>query len=366
MKLVSSNTGLALRLGVLVTAMLFGQQALAVGTRAGTDVDNTVLVDYQVGGVDQTQLNATANFVVDRRVDFDLSVTDANLTPVVPGGPPSGDPDYYVEFTLTNTSNGEIDFDLVLTQIADVVFGTNSDLDSEDFTTVDYAVSADSVSGTDPDPVRGGPQFVDQLDADDSIRIRVYGDPQLGLLDGDIVGVRLDATGAEPGSAGATPLDDTTDDPADIDNVFVSGNAAFAEDGFIVNTTTLTATKIYNVIAGDLSSGKPIPGATVEYTITVDNPSTDTDATDVVVVDTFSGNVTLVVDGYDTGAAFSEDIEVVNGATTFRCTAASDGDNCTVAGTTLTVGGDSAITVAADDTLTVEFQVLIPDPATTP
>jgi uncharacterized repeat protein (TIGR01451 family) len=127
----------------------------------------------------------------------------------------------------------------------------------------------------------------------------------------------------------------------------------------------LTAAKIYNVIANDLGSGRPIPGATVEYTITVANPSTTVNATDVVVQDTFSGNVTLVLDGYDTGAG-SQDIEVDNGGTVFQCTSASDGDNCTVAGTVLTVGGDTPIQVDATDSLTVTFQVVIPDPALTP
>lgn len=367
MKFVNSNTGLMLRLGVLVTAMLLGQQAMAVGTRAGTDINNTVLVDYEVGGFDQTQLSATANFVVDRRVDFELTVPDANLTPVLRGGT-----DYFVEFQLTNTSNGVLDFSVVLDQIANVAFGANGDIDNVDFTTVDFAVAADPIGGASDVPVRGvNNVWVDELDADQSIRIYVFADADLGLPNDAIAGVSLDLTATEPGNplggdqGGA--LDDTTDTAAGIDNVIVTENL-LAEDGFVVEATTpLTATKTYGVVAGDLGSGKPIPGATVEYTITVDNPSTTVDATNVVVVDTFSSAVTLVLDGYDTGAAFSEDIEVVNGASTFRCTAAdTDTDNCAVTGTVLTVGGDTAITVAADEALNVTFQVLIPDPATTP
>ncbi|MDX1498757.1 MAG: hypothetical protein R3176_02595, partial [Woeseiaceae bacterium] len=271
MKLDSTFVRTTLRLGVLAVALLVGQNALAVGTRAGTDVTNTALVDYEVGGVPQQQLSADADFVVDRRVDFTLSVTDTNLAPVVPGGPPAGDPDYYVEFTLTNTSNGVLDFNVALNQVLNVAFGANGDLDNVDFATVDYAVSADTVSGTNPDPVRGGAQFVDELDADEAIRIRVFADPQLGLANGDIAGMALTVNGAEPGTPAVegAPLVDGTDDPALIDNVFADtdgDNSETAEDGFIVVTADLAVTKAFSVVAGDLGSGLPIPGATVEYT----------------------------------------------------------------------------------------------------
>lgn len=374
MNAASSKSGLFLGLGLLAAAVLLGQQALAAGTRAGTDVSNTALVDYEVGGVTQQQLSASADFVVDRRVDFTLSVTDANLTSVVPGGPPAGDPDYFVEFTLTNTSNGVLDFSLALAQIAaGNSFGGNPDTDSVDFTTVDYAVSADIVSGTNPDPVRGGPQFVDELEADESIRIRVFGDPQLGLANGDIAGVAITAQGAEPGGAGVEGgvLVDGTDDPAAIDNVFADldgDNSETAEDGFEVVTADLAVTKSFSVISGDLGSGLPIPGAVVEYTITVVNSSTTTAADPVTISDAIDTDVTFVADGYDTGGG-SQDVRIDNGGTVTLCSAdASDGDadGCELTGGSIIVGGDDSVALAAGATLTVSFQVQIPDPATTP
>lgn len=371
MKPGNKGTGLLVRLGVLVVAVLLGQQAMAAGTRAGTQVDNTALVDYQVNGVAQDQLSADANFVVDRRVDFTLTVQDGNLTPVVPGGPPAGDPDYYVEFLLTNTSNGVLDFNIALSQIANVAFGGNGDLDSVDFTTVDFAVAADPVGGASDVPVRGsGDSWVDELDADEAIRIRVYADPQTGLTNGDIAGVALDIAGAEPGGVGVEGgvLDDTTDTALGIDNVFANGNAANAEDGFVVVTADLAVTKSYAVVGGDLGSGLAIPGATIEYTITVVNSSTTTAAEAIAISDFIDTDVTLVLDAYDSGAG-SQDVAIDNNGSVSQCSAdAADGDadGCELTGGSIIVGGDDSVSLAANGTLTVSFQVLIPDPATTP
>ena len=55
-------------------------------TPAGTDVQNTFTLDYEVGGVDQTQINNNAtptSFTVDRRVQ--LNVTGVQNTNVAAG-----------------------------------------------------------------------------------------------------------------------------------------------------------------------------------------------------------------------------------------------------------------------------------------
>jgi uncharacterized repeat protein (TIGR01451 family) len=365
MKLVNGKTGLVVKLGVLVTALLLGQQAMAEGTRASTPVDNTALVDYEVGGVAQPQLSATANFVVDRRVDFTLVPTGGALVPVVPGGPPIGDPDYFVEFLLTNTSNSVLDFRLALSQM---IGGTvRGQADTNDMATVDYAIGT-SVANGDADPVRGaGLAYVDELEADDAVRIRVYGDPALTMANGDVAGVDLSAEGREGGLAltegGALTEDPNTD--LGVENVFdnpAGGNLEVAQDGFIVVTADLVVTKAYNVIANDLGSGLAIPGATVEYTITIDNDSTTTAADPVQITDAISANVTFLGGQYAGGT----DIEIDNGGTVTQCTQAVDADDCDLTAGVLTVGGAGTISLAADTVLMVSFQVTIPDPAVTP
>ena len=199
MKLKLGKISLLFRLGAMALVLLFGQQAMAIGTAAGTSIDNTVSVDFDVNGIDQTDLTSTVSFVVDRRVDFILVAQGGALVNVTPG-----ESDSFFDFLLTNDSNSPLDFSIALTQLAGgLVRGSTDDAD---MALVDYAVSADSVAGLDPDPVRGAAQFVDQLAADDSIRIRVFGDAALTMLDAEVAGVQLDATAREPASGAATAL----------------------------------------------------------------------------------------------------------------------------------------------------------------
>lgn len=367
MILVSRKIGLILRLGVLVTAMLFGQQAMAEGTRAGTLIINTATVDYSVATVAQTQLPSnTVTFAVDRRVNFTLTALGGALVPVTPGVN-----DNFVDFLLTNTSNSVIDFNVALAQMVggDVRVGQ---ADDADMATFDYAVSAEPLSdlvNPDPDPVRGGAQFVDELEADDAIRIRVFADAALTMTDGQIAGMDLNVIGAVGGTSGTegTPLvDGVANTNLGIENVFANasgGNSESAQDGFIVASAALTALKDYIVIDdGGFGTTLPIPGATIEYSVAVEN--TGTTAADAVQIgDALDPNVSIVLGAYNGGAS---DMEYNNGGVTTPCTAAADGDECEESAGVITVGGGGTITVAAGDTLTLLYRVLILDPATTP
>ena len=351
MKLVNGKTGLAFRLGVIVAALLLGQQAMAVGTRAGTDISNTANVDYQVGGVVQATLSDTVNFVVDRRVDFTLvPVSTPDLELVNPG-----EQDAWVDFTLTNTSNSNLDFALALAQMSgSSVDGQGND--NADMDNIEWAV----VTAGDPTPTQGGAQFVDDLEADASVRIRVWGDAALTLLDGEIAGLELTATARLGGSAGLGGVlaygvanDDTTVqnvDPDAADGVRVSN------DGFEVESAQISVAKIYNVVGNDLGSGLPIPGATVEYTITITNAGTAV-ATNVVITDTLDDDLTFLADQFGGGADMT-----INGA---GCTEdAPDSDGCVRAGQDLTF--DVASIAGGGGSLVIVYHVTINNPAATP
>lgn len=365
MKTKVGKLGLMFRLGAMAGVLLFTQQAMAIGTAAGTAVDNTVTVDYDVNGVDQADLTDSVSFVVDRRVDFTLVAQGAALVDVTPG-----ETDSFFDFLLTNDSNSPLDFSVVLTEL---VGGTvRGATDDADMALVDYAVSADSVAGTDPDPVRGGAQFVDQLAADDSIRIRVFGDAALAMSNAQVAGVQLDAIAREPGSGAATALTEDPNTDLGIENVFAdAGNDATESDfdGWTVVTADLTVTKSYAVVAGDLGSGLPIPGATVEYTITVVNGST-TDAEAVNLSDAIDADTTQILN--IAAAPYSgNDVYVDNGGSQLACDIEvnGDGDGCDLVAGTMTIGAADlagGITVAGNTTLTIQYQVLIPDPDPTP
>lgn len=356
MKIASNKTGLVLRLGALVAALLLGQQATAEGTRAGTPVDNTVNVDYFVGGVDQTDIQSSVSFVVDRRVDFTLvPLSTPDLEPVTPGGT-----DYFVDFELTNTSNDDLDFDFVLANVTSGTAVDGSGNDSVDLVTFDYAV----VTAGDPTPTRGGAQFADEIGADSTVRIRVFADAEPTFTDGQIAGVELTATAFEAGGAGlgaALSYGDANVDGT-VQNVDVNGadGVQVSVDGFEVFMADLTVTKAYSVVAGDLGSGLPIPGATVEYTVTIGNTSASgTSADNVVVTDTLDDDLTFVSDAFGT-----DDMTLtLNAGPAVGCTEEADADQCERAGQALTF---DSITLAAGDTLVITYRATINDPATTP
>ena len=343
--------------------LLFTQQAMAIGTAAGTAIDNTVTVDYDVNGVDQTDLTDSVSFVVDRRVDFTLSLVGGALVDVTPG-----EQDAFFDLLLTNDSNSPLDFNLLLDQAGvTTVRGVG---DTADMDNAEYAVSADFVADTAP--VQGGPQFIDELPADEDVIIRVWGDAALALINGNIAGIQIDATAAEPGTAtveGAALVEVANTD-AGIENVFADAGTDGVEsqtDGFNVITASLAVTKAYAVIAGDLGSGLPIPGATVEYTISVVNSSA-TDADAVTLDDDLTelgGAVALSLNV--AGAVYNgNDLAVYNDGLQLACDVEGGADGCDLAGTVLSVGALGNITVAGNTTLTVQYQVTIADPDPTP
>jgi len=353
MKFVNGKIGLVLRLGALVTALLLGQQAMAAGTTAGFDILNEAKVNYDVGSVAQPEETASVTFKVDRRVDFTLVPIDTNLEDVSPG-----EQDAWVDFTLTNTSNADLDFALALAHMTGGAVGGQTD--NVDLDTIEYAVS---VGGADP--IQGGPQFADTLVADASIRIRVWGDANLALslVDGDVSGVQLTATAMEPGSGGAGTITyGGADGILTVESVAAdAGNdgAEAAIDGFIVTAASLAITKGYTVDGG----GPAIPGATIEYTITIVN-SGSADATDVAISDDLVGELDVELLTYNASAS---DAEITNNAITTYCvlstTAGSDcersavlqGADVTFRNLTLA----APVSPATSTTLTVKFRAKI-------
>ena len=188
---------------------------------------------------------------------------------------------------------------------------------------------------------------------------------------GDVAGIQIDATAHEAddiggGSLGAILVDGVADGALTIENVFANGGAVGGvedeTDGFIIVTANLAVTKAYAVFADPLGSGLAIPGATIEYTITIVNSSA-TDADDVVITDSIDTDVTLDLNVADYGG---EDISVVNDVTTLPCNVEdnADGDGCDLVGQDLTITdlAEFSITVAGNTTLTIQYRVTIPTP----
>ncbi len=377
MKTVMSKFGLLFRLGVTATALLLGQQALALGTDAGTSVSNQATVSYSVGGAAQTPIESdplgnsvpgsgvATTFLVDRRVSFTLVTTDAVHTLVAPGGV-----DVFAAYTLTNTGNAIMDFDLAVAQLTSGDGGVNllALVDTDvDMSMVRIRVAnGDGAAGV---PDLADLEWVDELAEDATVVIYVFANADLALVNGDVANIELTATSADDAAAAATPgvLDPILaespgpDDPTIIESVFAdAGNDGFeaTRDGFQILSAALVITKTATVIFDPFGSGKAVPGAVIEYLITVDNTLGVADATNVSITDTIDADVTFVVDAYGAG----QDVSFSTGGFCNADAGDSDADGCSLDGASLVVGNvNLAITVAFGTSLTISFQVLIPN-----
>jgi uncharacterized repeat protein (TIGR01451 family) len=387
MKTVLRMPGLVTRLGLVAMALLFGQQALAVGTDAGTDVTNIASVSYSVNGTGQTAIPSnSADFVVDRIVTFDVS--NLNVSPFATVEPNATGMTYY---RVTNTSNSPLDFDLVADNLSGTIVDGNTD-NADMVTPFEIRVAAPNVDTAGTPPASGAPIFVDALPEDQFIDVYVFSDAPASVNDGDFGNVFLRGIAHDPddGAPGYNPAPDgnlgaiLTEDPntaAGIENVF---NDAGVNDlpnngqeeaywGFEHSSASLTITKAATVIDGPFAPGSllAIPGATIEYTITIVNNGT-ADATDISISDDVDGDVNFITDAYNGGAANIE--FVLNGGAATFCNADdnidTDQDGCSINGATLTIAGTDAATappaaptfaVAAGDTMEISFQVFIPD-----
>ncbi len=377
MKTVKRSLGLITRLSILASAMLLGQQALALGTDAGVTVSNQATVAYDVATVTQTPIesdpagNSTAGpgngnptlFLVDRRVSFTLIETSGGpTTPVAPG-----DSDVIASFTLTNTGNAIMDFSLSVADLAAPVFG-NADTTN----LVNYRIRAGNGQGAGGTPALGDLAFVDELVEEGVVEIYVFADAPITVLNGEYANIRLTATAADDVLVAATPgvldailvEDPGADDPTEIETVFGdAGNDGFEEDddSYEIIAAALEITKTAAVFSDPFGSGKAVPGAIIEYTITVDNTTGSSDATSVAITDLIDSNVTFQTGVYNGGAS---DISFDAGAS--FCIADGgdvDLDGCSLDGAgNLVVGNvNLSITVAAGASLTIQFQVLIPN-----
>lgn len=91
---------------VLLSSMLFSAQAFAIGTNAGTAINNTATVSFTRGGSTDSE-EASISFKVDEVINVNVTATNAssNIT--------NGDSGVALTYTVTNTGNGTELFQLL-------------------------------------------------------------------------------------------------------------------------------------------------------------------------------------------------------------------------------------------------------------
>lgn len=334
-------------------AMVGASPAFAAGTTAGGSITNNVTVEYQVGGVDQTDVTASDTFVVDRAINIVVAEQGSATTTVSPN-----EQDAATAFDVTNSSNDTIDISLAAINSAAAHGGT----DNFDVTGIQiYEDDGDGVFDAGDTLVT----FLDEMAEDETRRVFIVADIP-DQSDGDVAGVRLTGTAAEGGTAsseGSTITESATNDQSVEDTVFADADGvydgiAFDNDDYTVAAATLTAVKISEVLAtGYPISGATeyfnIPGATVQYCIAVTNAAGGADAQNVVITDSIPADTTFVASSILVGGSY-DDNGTPGDTTDDSCSGGSAGGSFGAGSVTANLG-----TVSAGTTEVVTFQVTI-------
>jgi uncharacterized repeat protein (TIGR01451 family) len=367
-----------LALGLTAAALPAG----ATGTAAGTTINNKAVVSYSVGGVAQTTINSAPGagnstpggpgadtvFVVDRLVNFTLTTVD---TTAVTGAP--GQTQLVTTFLVTNTGNGTEGFQMSAANlVGGTVFGNTDNVDVTAATIKVYYGPDASTAYNAGTAALGNP---DNMLADVGRRVFVLSDLPLTARNGDFANVRLTAKAAVAGTAGGTVETATAagDTAGSVDVVIsaavstttsgVTTSVRTSDSGYSVVAASLTVAKTEAVISDPVNgttAPKAIPGATVEYTLTITN-SGAVAATGVSFLDTIASQLTLAQNTFNT----NENVSITANGTTRFCTAESgadsNADGCSFSSSQISVNPTTPITIptGVNNTAVIKYRVTI-------
>lgn len=256
----------------VMAVLLSGAPAMAAGTQAGTDITNSVSVTFDVGGVTQTPPPvASDTFVVDRKIIFDINASDTVSTVVTPNTTEN-----VLTFTLENTSNDTLDFGLTIANLANGFSTTNGDAGADNYDALNIYYCVDNNDNNVCDPGEENVN-VNDLAPDADRTIWVYGDFPASTPDGSVSAVSVTAVGLTSAGAALTNDSGSADVAGTVQNVFAdtgNDNTETADDNYLTAAAVLSVQKLSRVVSDPISgttNPKAIPGATIEYCITVDN-----------------------------------------------------------------------------------------------
>lgn len=283
-------------LGAVSTLALIAMSstpAMAEGTRAGVTITNTVNVTFNVNGAQQNAQTASDSFTVDQRV---------NVTVTAINSPTSVSPNQtnrVLAFDVTNLSNSTVD--LALT----------SALQAGNPANISNILIYRDTNGNrqlDADELTAGPiTYLDEVGEDVTTAVLVVSDIGINAVNGNTFDVVLTAAAHEAGTAtqlGNRLTATAGANNAGIDTVLFDGagvtdaanDGAFSAQGrYAVAGALLTVAKTSRVVSdpvnGEGPNAKAIPGATVEYCITVANAAGAATATNVNLLDDLPADV---------------------------------------------------------------------------
>ncbi len=358
-------------------------QAWAAGTAASTSIQNRATINYSVGGNPQTLIEssptgnstpgvnngAATAFVVDNKVDLTVTEVAGAATVVNPG-----QLNAVATFLVTNTGNAAQAYQLTPVNIASgaTLFGN---ADNTDVNNVRVFVDANA-NGT-YEPATDTATSITTLAADVGVRVFIVADVPVSATNAQYANMRLTAAAAVNNTPATLLVQSAgADNPATVEIVFADGASAggdlarngrfAADDQYAVQSAALSVLKASTVISdtfNGVTNPKAIPGATVEYSVTVTNTGAVA-ATGLAVADPLPTNTAFLQNAYSSG---TRDVQISVGATTTFCIAEAGGTDTNADGCVRTAGGAlqvgapalGAVAVGAANAVTVRFRVTI-------
>jgi len=325
----------------LLSALTFSVQA---DTKFDELISNTATLNYSVSGQDQVAVPAEVSFRVDRKIIFNVTTpTPAALAKDTVGN------DQVITYTLSNLSNAPIGMTFSLEDLnkdqqaygslaTDTIDGVAGEDDVEYKIFLDVNGNGSYEPATDITEITTSyrqlfSQPGDATDSNpDSVQVHVVITPKQGK-ENDVFVHELSVTAVETDGSSFNNEAGDPWQPDTTQTVLADNMPTVAERGAVsVASANLAVTKAVAIIsnpAGFSGPAKAIPGAIIEYTITVTN-SGSVAATDVDITDPVPGQ-------FDLSDSYVETFSITDGSGTVTAPVAGSGPtDVNVSGNTLT------------------------------
>jgi uncharacterized repeat protein (TIGR01451 family) len=265
-------------------ALLASTSAQALGTVAGTTIQNTAQITYSVGAASLATTSNTTTITVAEILDVAVTLNTATVS-VIPGATQQE-----LVFTVANIGNGTETFALTgLSTLAGDDFDPTPATPT--FIYFDTDGSGDLSAGDAPYVANTNDPVLVSTGAGSSVRVIVVNDIPSGVSDGQRGRSQLAASARTGTGAPGTALAGQGDGGLDA-VVGMSGANADAFGEYLVEALQISALKSQSVV-DPFGGSRPVPGARINYQIVVTASGTGT-ATTVNVSDAIPANTTYV------------------------------------------------------------------------
>jgi len=333
------------KIGALLSSLtVIATPSWATGTTAGTSIANQATLTYDAGAGTVSAQSNTVTVKVDELVRATVLSQDSSKQVAVS----AGDTNQVLKFQLSNTGNGSEAFQI-----------TAANLTGDDFDTGSFTIYMDATgNGNEGDfdiatdtLLSGG--LTPELAADESIVLWIVTDIPAVLTDGDKADVQMVARSNTfvTGGNNNPNTGDVIANAGDGNTNAVYGSTGIIADNasFVMSAIAVTMTKAISEIRDNLgqNGSQPVPGAEVDYVLTVSVTGSGT-ANSVVVSDPLPAE--LALQGGINGTI------TVNGSDLTATSLDSDNASYDANTNTITVNLGS---VASGNTTTIEFTTII-------